>query len=75
MRINKNDMILGKVLNRKGELLAPSIKDVGFSSIAAVISEIKTRIPFGVKGPFVFEIYNMDKQEVGRYNNSGSKVY
>ena len=36
MRINKNDMILGKVLNRKGELLAPSIKDVGFSSIAAV---------------------------------------
>lgn len=74
MRINKDDMILGKCLNRKGEILAPSIKDTGFSLIASVISEIKTRIPSGTKGPFVFEIYNIDKQQVGRYNNSGSKV-
>lgn len=75
MRIKKSDIVLGIVTNREGKILVPSIKDSGFTSIAGVIYTLKNKILPSAKGPFVYEIYNLDKQEGGGYNNSGKKIY
>lgn len=74
MRINRKDIVKAKVLTKDGELVASSIMDEGFSSIAGVIASAKVKIPNGRKGPFVFEIENVTKGEYARYNNSGSKI-
>lgn len=75
MRIKKSDTVLGIVTNREGKILVPSIKDSGFTSIAGVIYTLKNKIPSSAKGPFVYGIYNLDKQEGGDYNNSGKKIH
>lgn len=74
MRISRKDIVKVKVLTKEGELVAPSIMDEGFSSIAGVIASAKIKISNGQKGPFIFEIENVTKGEYASYNNSGSKI-
>lgn len=73
MRIYKNDVVKVTVVSAEGKLLAPSVEDSGFTSLAGVISYAKTKVRPGAKKPFVFEIYNKTREEYGRYNNCGGK--
>lgn len=74
MRIYKNDVVKVAVVSAEGKLLAPSVEDSGFTSLAGVISYAKTKVRPGAKKPFVFEIYNKTREEYGRYNNCGGKI-
>lgn len=74
MRIYKNDVVKVTVVSAEGKLLAPSVEDSGFTSLAGVRSYAKTKVRPGAKKPFVFEIYNKTREEYGRYNNCGGKI-
>lgn len=43
MRIYKNDVVKVTVVSAEGKLLAPSVEDSGFTSLAGVISYAKTK--------------------------------
>lgn len=71
--IKENDEIKAYSFDRNGKIIA-SLYDSGFSSVAAVISELSWRGSGWMKGMKEISIENKSRCTYARYNKQGRRI-
>lgn len=71
--IKENDDIKAYSFDRNGKIIA-SLYDSGFSSVAAVISELSRRGSGWMKGMKEISIENKSRCTYARYNKQGRRI-